>query len=562
MLHFVKRHCRVDTASKIIDHFAKMENLWKKGTTAHGPVYVDLFPQLKKSRSSKIPRRTSEDNHQNINKDNEVSTKFRLLGNNMFQQHKITEAIDHYNESLCFAENGTENVSLAYANRASCFMKLKMYAEALVDLELAKRADYPAQLMPKLNHRQAVCLRELKTHPQRQPYQPKLSFAAKMGFPCLANVLDFKYNREFGRFVVANIDIDVGKIVLVEPNFASVAINGGRKTCTNCLKTSGNFIACSNCVDTMYCSVECMNRDVAHQYACGEFQSVDGSMNLYIRTILIALSLFKTVENLMDFVEEVVSNHADEVPTSFTDAQFHYAVFLALQPAVYSCDEKDIFIDAQKIYTQLLLTPSIKMLFDSVEKRRFLKHLVVHHLLVTLRNRFQSTTKDNQLEITEIAPMACLFNHSCAANVFNHVVGNQVVFITIRPIKTGEQLFISYLGEETDNTIEFRRSFLMDNFGFLCKCDKCQPHCLLADRMRMKSDPQFKYVQRAYGSAYAEQSKRRMLKDVCARFLRKYGHLPWSEELNFVTLCYLKWLYNHMNDDFELDFNRDVGISV
>lgn len=537
-----------------------MEHLWQKEITASGAMYIDLFAHLSDSRLRKNQNQFHEKIHQNSSKDNEVSTKCRLKGNDSFQKHKIFDAIDQYNESLCFAENGTDMVSLAYANRASCFIELKMYEEALIDLELAKRAKYPMQLMPKLNHRKAVCLNAIKIQPQCKQFEPKLGFQSKNGFPCLANVLDFQHNHEFGRFVVANDDIDVGKIVLVERNFASVTMNGGRKTCANCLKTNGNFIACSNCVDTMYCSIDCMDCDGAHKFACGQFQCVGGSMKLYIRTILIAVSLFKTIDNLMDFVEKVITKYANEVPKSFTNAQSQYAVFLSIQPALCGRDESDFLFDAQKIYNQLLLAPAIKMRFDSMEKQRFLKHLVVHHLLVTLRNRFQSTTKDNQLEITEIAPLACLFNHSCAPNVFNHVIDNRVVFITIRPIKSGEQLFISYLGEDTDNTIVYRRDFLMKNFGFLCKCDKCEPHCLHDDRMRMKSDPQFKYVQRTYGNAFDDQRKRRIFKDVCKRFLQKYGHLPWSEELNFVTLCYLKWLFNYMSDDS--DFCFDVETSV
>lgn len=411
-----------------------MEGLWKKETTPTGVMYVDLFAC---STNGQLKLNGPVSSSAAENKNNHISTMFRLQGNEAFRKNEIKEAMDLYNRSLCFAEVGTKNVSLVYANRASCFLELKQYAEALKDIELAKQSNYPAELMPKLTKRQAECYRWLNFQPKTEKFQPKLSFKPKEAFPCLADVLDLQQSSDFGRLVVANSDIGVGKIVLVEPNFASVATNGGNKTCAKCLKMNANFITCSKCVDVLYCSSECLNCDAVHEFTCGQFQSVSGSMKLYIRTVLIAIGLFKNIDDLMNFVEDAIAKQrVDNIPKSFSDLQSQYRVFLSLHTSLNVQNKKDFIIDAQKIYMQLISTPLVKELFQSKKKQRFLQHLVLQHVLVTSRNRFQYESEENQLKITDIAAMACLVNHSCAPNVFHHVIDNQIVFITVRPIQT------------------------------------------------------------------------------------------------------------------------------
>lgn len=522
-----------------------MENLWKKESSDSHSDFVRLFAHLDNGHFKQIVQDLQQER---LIKNNNVSTKIRLEGNVLFRQNKITEAMDYYNDSLCFAENGTENVSLVYANRASCFMALSMYEEALIDIKLATQANYPGRLMPKLMKRQAECLRLMRVHTQRKQFQPTLSFHQHDHFPCLANALELKKNHKFGRYVEAKEAIDVGKIILVEENFAAVSIGDGRKNCTNCMKMKANFIACLECVDATYCSIDCMNRNHTHRLTCGQFQYIVGSMKLHIQTILIAISLFKNVESLIRFVQMTLNFGKHFIPDSLIDRKSQYQLFLTLHAAHNACEEEDFIFDAYKIYNTIISVSKFSDLFNTLTKRRFLQHLVLHHVLVTARNRFQFDVEGDQIRITDISPMTCMFNHSCAPNVFNHMIYSQAVFITIRPIKQGDQLFVSYLGEETNNSSEYRRNALANNFGFLCECDKCIPHCLLADRATMESDSNFEYLKRTYTTAFNDKVQRTSLKVACIRFLNKYGHLPWSNEMNFVSLCYLKWLFEYLTE--------------
>ncbi|XP_031619234.1 SET and MYND domain-containing protein 4-like [Contarinia nasturtii] len=523
-----------------------MENLWKKETPGRKSNYIDLFPRLFPARLDQLAQKLRSDNGE---KNNTISTELRLEGNDLFRSNEFVKAMDFYSASLCFAEIGTENVALVYANRSSCFLSLKMYEKALIDIELAKQTNYPDRLLPKLEERRAKCLRLMETEIiEQSQFEPKLSFQPHDRFNCLANVLDIKYNDQFGRFVAATADIDVGKTIMVEQNFASVSIDDERMTCTNCMKINANFIACPHCIGVMYCNIECMQQDAIHELVCGQFQSIAGSIKLYIKTILIAIQLFESVDRLIEFVENAMKAGSNDVPETVIDTKSQYRLYLTLHSEFCTEDQNDLFVDAQKIYITLQSAPAIKNRFNTLRKQRFLQHLICQHLLVTARNRFQYTS--DQLKVTDIAPMGCIFNHSCAPNVFNDVINDKAVFITIRPVRKGEQLFISYLGENASNSTDNRQMSLLEDFGFVCECDKCQPHCSHVDQAKMKCDSHFTYVEQSYKTAFEDKIQRIALKEACIEFLQKYGHLPWSDEINLVMLCYLKWLFEYMQTDF------------
>lgn len=69
------------------------------------------------------------------------------------------DAIELYNRAICAAKNSSSELAgLAYGNRPACFFKLKMYEKCLVDINLAKEANFPHRLMSKLDKRHDDCL--------------------------------------------------------------------------------------------------------------------------------------------------------------------------------------------------------------------------------------------------------------------------------------------------------------------------------------------------------------------------------------------------------------------
>lgn len=65
------------------------------------------------------------------------------------------------------------------------------------------------------------------------------------------------------------------------------------------------------------------------------------------------------------------------------------------------------------------------------------------------------------------------FNHLRAEIVLHYYRGFVMVGITGRPVTSEEQFFVSYLDDTLKNWSE-RREWLKDQFGFDCKCERCE----------------------------------------------------------------------------------------
>lgn len=86
--------------------------------------------------------------------------ELKRQGNEAFQAQHYEEAVRLYGRSQLLtppAENGGSDVSIVLANRSAALYHLKLYDQALDDIELALPA-YPKRLLYKLTERKARCL--------------------------------------------------------------------------------------------------------------------------------------------------------------------------------------------------------------------------------------------------------------------------------------------------------------------------------------------------------------------------------------------------------------------
>ncbi|XP_055308820.1 SET and MYND domain-containing protein 4-like [Sitodiplosis mosellana] len=196
-----------------------MDILWRKETVKNQTRHIDLFAPLEEDDKWN-DEAMRELRTLTFRKDNRKSSESRELGNETFAVKNWSGAMEYYNQSLRFAEIGTENVALAYSNRSACFFKLNMFDEALGDIELAKKEKLPERLLPKLEQRKQKCLDLLEAVRREPEYPPELDYEPNKNFPCLANKVDIKHNPDFGRHLIANSDIPKGKTILLEKAFA------------------------------------------------------------------------------------------------------------------------------------------------------------------------------------------------------------------------------------------------------------------------------------------------------------------------------------------------------
>lgn len=518
-----------------------MDNLWKKETPETGATYVDLLAFIPRDkwdvREVIEVSKCLESYHST--KDNKKAAEFRMQGNDEFRMKHWSNAMQLYNQCLCFAEIGTEEVALAYANRSACFFYMEKYNEALVDIEFAEKVNAPDRLMARLEHRKQESQRmmvEVAESPKNRV--SKLSYAPNKKFPCLADVVDIKQNNEFGRHLVATQDIPVGKVVLFEEDFIAIRM-GNDLVCETCHRQNANFIACDKCSDVLFCSTECKEQNLIHKWECGSLPKSMQNDNLteyydrlkfQIRLVFLAVEIFGSVESLMEFVKNALNEDPEVLPKSLNDSQSQYHFFFKLMAPIAPDGYSAVCGMLCKGVNNL---PKINTLFDFIEKQRFLMHLVAHHFLLTYINSI-----GNKLT-KSLANVLSMLNHSCDANLRVVYSGKHQCCITIRPIKKGDQFFICYLENDVD-PLEKRQQMLKEKWDFVCKCIRCHPPAETREYEYepIDSDPSYGFVL----SNYPDAEKSTQVFERCIQLLNKYGKYPWSLGFSIVADIYASML--------------------
>lgn len=529
-----------------------MSNLWSTDQSHNGTHYVNLFATIS---SEKWPNEIWAQDPDNFDeyrsiKDNQHSTELRQRGNTKLRAGQWSTAMNVYNKSLCFAESDTENCALAYAKRSECFFKMGLYEKALVDIRLAYDANIPKRFHTKLEECRQKCEQKLLAACQTQcqfNHPIRLSFDANEQCPCIANVLELTQTEEFGRHLVAGQDMAVGQTVLIETDFVSVRCMNDADgdgdgdvdvMCDTCFRSKMNFIACEHCPDAVFCSFDCITKNSTHKWVCGTFfAALHSRMQLQIQAILVAINTFANVEELMDFVENVRAEEAEKMPKSLLSAESKYHFFFKLQKSKGSC--LSYTLQAKQTYETLAMLPKVNALFNSVEKRRFLMHLILHHLLVIQTNGIVS---GDPWSVVSVFNVLSMLNHSCAPNLYHPRLGKQQYCVTIRPIRKGEQLFISYLSPNDRSTTEQRHQKLKYSWGFECKCERCdctkQPihdGPTINIVQQIQSDPFYQFILENDGNSDEESE----LFEYCLKFLNKYGNMQWSLQMCSITSIFM-----------------------
>ncbi len=530
--------------------------MWKKGSDAlyvdliseAGPrgIYVDtdekgniIVADLRANVSTNPLR--ADKTISTRNKSDAISIEKRSKGNELFVRQQWFEAMEMYNESLCFAEDGSVNISLAYANRAFTFLKLEMYDECFADIELAKNSGYPE--MSKLEQRKSICLKSMKyggDSPNAR-WKPKLDYDTNEKFPCLANILNIE--RSDGGCdvaIVAKEDIAVGQIIAMEESFTvSLHQRFGWKCCI-CLKQSVNLVPCKNCTGAMFCSDEC-RETFLHQYECGKIMKCEQMEQM--RGILTAINSFSNADDLTDFVEKTIKSDGNEAPDNLIDARSKYRIFLKLSSNSKLCESE--FFGAQyvyPIYKFLMDIPRIGEFFNSLQHQRFLMHLIAHHVQIGHRNtriiqQQNLTDKSMEPQYNFTGLLQKYFNHSCAPNIQMISFDNMSIYFTVRPVKEGESLqqsFFPFLQESR----QIRQTVLLKQKEIVCQCIRCRgPNASYSMRQRMAQDRDYCYIKSNGSSPKQMILNYEELVNRSVGFLTKYGRETWCDEIaDVVTL--------------------------
>lgn len=186
-------------------------------------------------------------------KSNEKANEFRLAGNQHYKARKFYQALVCYNRSLSNAVLGTPDFAIAIANRSAVYMELKEYDLCLENIEFAIEAGYPEDRKKILVERREKCRDMLQVHepdPLKNPWVFfKLSYPPHKKIPFVANCVELRRSKKFGRHLITNQALKAGDIINIEEPFHKYISNGTRFShCGNCLKSEKlNLLPCLRC---------------------------------------------------------------------------------------------------------------------------------------------------------------------------------------------------------------------------------------------------------------------------------------------------------------------------
>lgn len=398
-------------------------------------------------------------------RNNSLAELVREQGKLLFAQANYVEAIHKFNLSLKSAANDSDEIALAYANRSACFLHLDLIEECLVDICLAKKANYPTHLMHKLEKRSVKCTNMLIDEEFKEnrfiPRKFSLSYEEHSEFVGAAACLEIWKSLEFGHHVVTTSDLKVGDTILVETPYSIIRkrmYKSSRDRCMHCFRVGMNFISCCDCVGSIFCNSSCMEKSF-HKYECNMpfALSRKETFELVLKMVFNINAAFSDVDLLMNTVEALLKGKEPERLTSA--AQKNFCSIFRLNhnhPKQYGPVLERFRAATSVAVITLMRFPDFKRKYVTLKHRRFLNHLIVHlfHIAehsVDLHEYTQVSNHDPVIKCTYqnyasgMYAFGCYINHSCLPNVAWLSADGRLVCKVIRPIEKNEQIFRSYL---------------------------------------------------------------------------------------------------------------------
>lgn len=541
--------------------------LWRKESKRNDAIYVDYFDRLDMELADldKIYNRSRPSS-----KSNSISDELRNEGNVEFAAKNWTNAIMAYNYAMCFAERDSEALSQAYANRSACFFELDQFDNSYNDVSLVQQTSKCSdQLSQQIEQHRLDCMDFIGNNSpfEHINFVPKLDFEPNDKFPALADVLqidhkDTNSTKDFGYRITANHSIDVGQTICVEKSLVSKLLSGQYMRCDICLARNTNLVPCENCTGAMFCRGKCQYSNL-HEAECNLNPDIndDGKLQMLIRTVSYAINLFNDVDDLVEFVERSNTCTQSDIPMSMTFELAKYQHFLKLKSDREITSGRKLDSLIYFAYRAIMDSKTGEM-FISERQKRFLVHLIwQHNAIISVGHVHQLTNKQNQPESVNLFLMFSHFNHSCTANAMYYLVGDTLAIVTLRPIKSREEITISYFGKLALLAFDVNKERkdwlkgLHTSFGTKCVCDMCiklDPKSEM--REKMKDDPHYQFISRCLSpssnsSWVLKKSKHSPInieevKQHAIKFLQKYGASIWCKELSKVAACFMDivWL--------------------
>ncbi|XP_014486634.1 PREDICTED: SET and MYND domain-containing protein 4-like [Dinoponera quadriceps] len=489
----------------------------------------------------------------NKTKNAKDSEQLREEGNNIYVTCNSNDvscviALNLYTKSISMAPYLSLELALAYGNRSAVLYVLGLYLECIQDIDRALALNYPDDLKGKLFIRKMQCLialgkpiaedmiketehwiSEMTMNPNKLKIQAKLdglrrkieqgniqsspirSEESESEFPlpvikscnneipCASDAVVLKYDKQFGRHVVAARNIDAGEVLVVEKPYSLLLTQQKRLThCSNCLKVCWATIPCKNCTYTLYCSEQC--RDIEwrkyHDVECDIFTIMVlcgfcDSDFLSLRLAVLAVKEAGNIKRLRTMLKKIDESDDPRTMGFSSDGKFYSDKYISLYSLERSTEERpfpDLFqrsVDTCYILYHLAkstqffgiqLSNNLKILAKN-DDVTFIGGLILRHQQIIPTN-VHSFCEEQNLNMIErgmaAMPFCSLFNHSCSPNIIRSARPEHIILYALYPIRSGEQLLDNYGYLYALMPKIERQESLLKSYFFTCKCIPCQ----------------------------------------------------------------------------------------
>jgi hypothetical protein len=398
-------------------------------------------------------------------------------------------------------------------------MKLGLYKIALENLQLARNNGYPEAKLEKLTDREKTCQQKIRAGESKEgAYQRNKEAKQRMigerlpankKFPMyVADSLTLKKSDNYGYHIRTKQELKVGMIVATERHLAATLTEKNEyERCEYCKNRNNyNLIPCDSCTGVLYCSEKCRQEayNSYHKYLCGVGNGLYPAESCILKLFCIGLNSFENPTKFAEFLRETQNSDATGWDVDFRgmdQKEVNKNLFLVMNSFkdAYTSRSPSDLIMLYKRFAWLTATvlniSKLKDVLVTEDHKAMLRNFIFRQSKFANQYYF---ILDNLVRQRPYYKKVCMgvlsitnfFNHSCAPNVRLFYDDSMAKFITLRPIKKGEQLFIGYNVEFWRQPVEVRRDTLIKKDGFICKCEACeQPHNYPLENGLINKDP-------------------------------------------------------------------------
>jgi hypothetical protein len=240
----------------------------------------------------------------------------------------------------------------------------------------------------------------------------------------------------------------------------------------------------------LYCSEKCRQEayENYHKYLCGIENGLQESESCFLKLFCIGLNCFDNPDQFAEFLRETDDSNAtgwDVDYRGMDEKEINKNLFLVMNSfkEKFTSRPQSEWIMLYKKFAWITATAlnisKLKDVLVTEDHKAMLRNFVFRHSKFTNHYYLVVCNLVRQKPYFEdvcigVLSLTNFFNNSCVPNVKPFYDDSKVKFITLRPIKKGEQLFIPGVREFWQDTVEDRKAIAWKKHGFICKCEACE----------------------------------------------------------------------------------------